>query len=29
MSSDIYNCVYCEYSTNIKANFSRHIITRH
>ena len=29
MSSDIYKCVYCEYSTNIKANFSRHIITRH
>lgn len=29
MSSDIYKCIYCEYSTNIKANFSRHIISRH
>jgi len=29
MSTDIYNCVYCEYSTNIKANFSRHIVTKH
>jgi len=29
MTSDIYNCMYCEYSTNIKANFARHFITKH
>ncbi len=29
MASDIYNCLYCEYSTNIKNNFTRHLITKH
>lgn len=29
MTTEIYKCMYCEYSTQIKANFTRHIITRH